>query len=54
MSQGLAAAFFAAGVGTWIYLQFMKRSNNAKSSLVAAALVGAIAFLVFFTAFHVF
>lgn len=54
MTTWFTALLFGVGVATWIYVQFSRRSNNTKSSLIVAAIVGVIAFIVFFTAARLF
>ena len=43
---------FALGVGAWVYSKAQKRNGGlAQQSLIAAGVVGFIAFIVFFTIF---
>ncbi len=52
MSGIIVGLLLGAGVAGWIYAQVMKRTgNNTKQSLIAAALVGFIAFLVTWSVF---
>ncbi len=45
---------FSVGVAAWVYAKFSHRINDIKSSVIAAAAVGLIAFIVCFTFFKVF
>jgi hypothetical protein len=51
MNAVFASLLFAVGSTAWIHSKFMRRTNNGKSSLVAAVVIGVIAFIVFYTLF---
>ena len=52
MSAAAVALFCGIGVAAWIYNQFRHRTNSTKTSLVTAAVVGLMAFIVLFTLLH--
>jgi len=54
VTAGFTALLFAVGVTTWIYAKFMRRTNHGRTSLIAAGVIGVIAFIVFFTLFKTF
>ena len=54
MLGDFGAVIFAVGAGAWIYSQFMHRTKNPKSSLIASIAIGVLAFIVFLTIIHSF
>jgi len=54
MTNGFTSALFSIGIATWVYVKFSQRSNNPRSSIMAAVVTGIIAFIVFFTVLRTF
>lgn len=52
MGVGFASFLFAISVSVWVYNKFQKSTGGlSQKSATAAAVVGVIAFIVFFTIF---
>jgi len=47
MSNGIVALLLGIGVTTWVYNKLMNNTGgNTKSSLIAASMIGVVAFVV--------
>ena len=54
MTVGFTALIFAAGISAWVYSKMRHRTNSGQTSVIIGAVVGIIAFIVFYTAFSTF
>ena len=54
MNAGILALILGLGVGAWVFKQMSHRSNDNRTGIIIASVVGVIAAFIFFTVLKLF